>query len=952
MEPTAIETIRNELEYIKKENIFSNLTLRQGHSLYQNGQSQLLTQSRNHFEFSVTDKFDDFSVSISIDEKPILNCNCKADDYCHHKIACLMQLHEDLTRYTSEKQSAGKQYTRQGMARRVLEERNEKAKRAAYRIEFSDNIFGEHILFNEKAKSYKLTFRDFKEEYGYCSCPDYQRNKLGTCKHLIFAFNNFKALHKTINTQKQTYPFVEIFLDPLSNYQITWYYPHKLSENIESLINKYFQNDSVLPDDRIIDFLGFIKEAEEYKQIYIRTEVLEKIENAYNKRMLEQIKDKSEIDFSRIKATLFPYQKEGIKFAAFKEGAIIADEMGLGKTIQAIGIALIKKKLYDFSRTLIICPASLKDQWKREIERFSDKKACIVSGLPDERERLYEQAKEYFLIINYETVLRDYNVINKYPPDFIILDEAQRIKNYTTITATSIKSLNKKQSLVITGTPIENRLIDLYSIVDFIDPKFLSPLWEFSYQHCYFDHKQKNKITGYYNLQKLKERLSAILIRREKRDVIEQLPNISQIDIPVEMCVEQAEYHASYAKGISAILRKKFITPFDMQRLMMLLSKMRMVCDSTYLVDLETNFSPKLKELEHILFEKIDIKNSNRKIIIFSEWKRMNNIIGKMLRHHDIGFVELSGDVYVKNRPKLIKEFEDNDKCKVFISTEAGGVGLNLQIADTVINFELPWNPAKKNQRIGRIDRIGQTNKNLTIINLITKNSIEMKIASGLLLKQNLFEGVLSPNSNTEMVDFSKEGRAQFLNQLQEAMYDFENVETTDESETEDEQKPEDEKPISEMVEPVGEDNDDEDIFADEQIFENNDKEKNITEDMGHVTEKAENTSVFQESTENKAEEDIHKKDTSIFQKPTVDTTAKEETAKEVMETDESFDKNASTPKEQGVKELEHVMNQGMNFLSGLFKMATGKELSSSAQGIEINRETGEVTMKFKMPTL
>ena len=205
----------------------------------------------------------------------------------------------------------------------------------------------------------------------------------------------------------------------------------------------------------------------------------------------------------------------------------------------------------------------------------------------------------------------------------------------------------------------------------------------------------------------------------------------------------------------------------------LLLSKMRMVCDSTYLVDFETNYSPKLIELEFILKEKFDLKNSNRKIIIFSEWKKMNHIIGKMLRDNDIGFVELNGSIPVKKRGKLIKEFENNPKTKVFLSTEAGGVGLNLQIADTVINFELPWNPAKKNQRIGRIDRIGQKSDNLTVINFITKDSIEMKIASGLVLKQNLFNSLLSSDNNDDVVDFSTKGRAQFLTQLQESIGSF-----------------------------------------------------------------------------------------------------------------------------------------------------------------------------------
>src|SRR5699024_6059870 len=205
--------------------------------------------------------------------------------------------------------------------------------------------------------------------------------------------------------------------------------------------------------------------------------------------------------------------------------------------------------------------------------------------------------------------------MNKMDTDFIILDEAQRIKNYTTITAQNIKKLHKKHALVITGTPIENRLTDLYSVMQFIDPDFLTPLWEFSYQHCYFDANKKDKIVGYYNLQQLNERLKSVLLRREKRQVIKELPNVTEMTVPVDLHPDQADYHSSFAKGVATILRKKYISPYDWQRLMLLLNNMRMACDSTYLIDKETYHSPKMQELKHILLEKLDIKSGTKKII-------------------------------------------------------------------------------------------------------------------------------------------------------------------------------------------------------------------------------------------------------------------------------------------------------------------------------------------------
>ncbi len=278
-------------------------------------------------------------------------------------------------------------------------------------------------------------------------------------------------------------------------------------------------------------------------------------------------------------------------------------------------------------------------------------------------------------------------------------------------------------------------------------------------------------------------------------------------------------------------------------------------------MDKESNRSPKLLELKEILLEKFDLKNNKRKIIIFSEWKRMLHIIGKMLSENGLGYVELSGDVPVKNRKKVIEAFENNIDCRIFLSTEAGGAGLNLQMADTVINFELPWNPAKKNQRIGRIDRLGQKNKNLTVINLITRDSIEMKIASGLIIKQNLFESVLSPENNEDVVDFSNKGRAQFLKQLEEMMGDFTQSETT---------------------------------------FE--------------------------------------------------DTTNAGQVLKEVTQGQFNFESDARQEQLKRLEELEIIMNKGLEFLSGMFKMSTGQELFTSDNKMEVNKETGEVVIRFKLP--
>jgi SNF2 family DNA or RNA helicase len=873
----------------KLQTILDRTELALGEISFNNNDCQVLSQSAVRFEVmaDVPEHKKQVEYVLEIDGEDIIPLvSGEPSGWDRYSYACLLQVENELHVLDPKEPVEHKKYTREGMVKRVLAERRQKADKANYRIKWAPNIYGDHILTNEHGTKYKIFLRDFENETGYSDSMDSRVNKLGTTKHIMFAFRQLKEDRDLFDRLSKTCPFVEIYCDPLNDYRITWFYPHRLPIEEQLLISKYFKKSSFIDGpSQLKNFLGFIEEAAGYPLIRVRPEVQEKIEAIFEQEMLDGLRKSQVPDYSLIKADLYPYQKEGIEFALYRKAAIIADEMGLGKTVQAIGTAVLKKKIFGFRRALVVCPASLKEQWKKEIERFTGEKAVVVQGTPDEREKQYRDESCYFYIVNYETILRDNLAINKAGFDFLILDEAQRVKNYETKTASAIKRLQFKHILAITGTPIENRLIDIYSIVTIFDPHFLGPLWEFSYQHCLFDPDRQDKINGYYNLQKLNKKLEQILIRREKRKVLDQLPNVQQVDVPVYLSLRQADYHASYANGMAQILRKKFLTPFDLKRLQLLLANMRMVCDSTYLIDEETNDSPKLDELKYILLEKLDVKNSEKKIIIFSEWVKVHKLIGAMLRENNIGFVELNGKVPVNLRGELIRKFESNPHCKVFLSTEAGGAGLNLQVADTLINFELPWNPAKKNQRIGRIDRLGQKNTKLTIFNFITQNSIEQQIASGLLVKQNLFDGVLGGSSTTNYVDFSNKGRSQFIQQLEEFVREAEVV-------------------------GIQEENPAATSFPDEPA---------LVEEISGYT-----------APDNFEPEEV---------------LVPSET--EPMGPGKAKRNEIQTGK---AREIEQVMNNGMQFLASLFKMSTGKDFGLEGQSVEVNQETGEVTMKFRIP--
>lgn len=770
MEQHILDTIRTQLNQLSKSTAFTNQIYRQGHSLYLNGQCTQLSASENKFEFSVNDKYGDYLVKIDIGDTLQTTCTCKTDNVCRHRAAALMQFHELIKLDEDHMPPAGIKYTRSGMIKRVVEERKLKAAKAPYTIQYADNMYGEHLLTNERGIQYKLTFRDIERKHGYCSCPDYKTNKLGTCKHLIFAFEHLHKDDHTLEEALPKYPFIEVFLNPFRDYKVSWFYPEKIFGEVAELFYRYFGNKKFIEDEEVEILLGFFNHLDKFKQILVRAEVYEKVEKISERAAIKRIAANTKLNFDNMNTKLLLYQKQGIEFATFRKGAVIADELGLGKSLQAIVTAIKKREIFGFTNTLIICPATLKNQWKNEIETFAGEQVKIIEGSSEERQSLYADDGVYFKIVNYETVMRDKDIITKFPVDFIILVEAQRIRNYSSQTSAVIKSIPYKHALVLSGSPIETELIDLYSIILFVDPDLLSPLWEFSYQHCFFDSQSKNTIVGYYDIPELKQKISGVLLRREKKQVIKQLPNISQINNPIKLSAYQKKMHIKYAREVLDIYKNKIISTYDLQKSVQLIKKMRMLTGSSFLIDDTTNISPKLDELRHILSYKLHIRKSKHKVVIFTEWVKMINIIARMLRLNKINFVEITDQTPAQERKKLIKRFEEDENCKIFLCTDKAGEGINLQLVDTVINMEVPWSSHEKTLRLGRIDKLGQRPDNLTIINLIAEDSIEEKMAEGLELEENLLSKLFNSENSDLVVELPNTIRSDFQKALIETV--------------------------------------------------------------------------------------------------------------------------------------------------------------------------------------
>ncbi len=614
-------------------------------------------------------------------------------------------------------------------------------------------IFSDFLLANpESEKTYKIAIRGDAPGDNYCSCPDYSINNLGTCKHIEFTLSKLMKKRGAKKAFKDgcVLPYSEVYLNYGLRREVRFRPGKDAPDKLISLADAFFDSDGVLKEKHVLDFHQFLNKVPRNNGHEVRCydDVMAYIadhQDAGHRRSIikSHIKDgiNSPIFKNILKTRLYSYQREGALFALNAGRCLIGDDMGLGKTIQALAAAELMAKLFNIHKVLIVSPTSLKYQWKTEIEKFSGRTVRVIEGLNHQRKQIYG-AESFYKLVNYELIFRDIDMIREWAPDLIILDEAQRIKNWKTRTAQYVKQLESTFAMVLTGTPIENRIEDLHSIVEFIDRRHLGPLYRFVHNHRIVD--DGGKVIGYRNLQSVRNSLKNVLIRRKKDEVLKQLPERIDKNFFVPMTKEQRVIHDEnyeiVVKLVAKWRRYKFLCEADQRRLQIALNFMRMAADNTYLVDKKTIHGPKIEELEVVLKELIF--ESGEKVVIFSQWLRMTELVEHVLKRNKIGYVHLNGSVPSKQRKGLMSQFREDPECKVFLSTDAGGVGLNLQSGSVVINMDIPWNPAVLEQRIGRVHRLGQRRK-VCVINFVTSSSIEERILGLLKFKKSVFAGAM-----------------------------------------------------------------------------------------------------------------------------------------------------------------------------------------------------------------
>src|SRR5438270_5786 len=522
---------------------------------------------------------------------------------------------------------------------RAIEERRERARteRMIVKSAEPEQPWTDYAVSNTSSgKTYRVAVRGRELGDSYCACPDFRTNTLGTCKHILHVLAKLKRRFTETELKRPYHRrTIGVHVQYRDQATLRLLLPERLDPEASEVLGKLRDRDiEDVPDllkriqhlERRGHTINIYPDAEEFIQRRL-------LQDRIARRVAEIRRQPESHPLRRelLKAELLPYQLDGIAFAAGAGRAVLADDMGLGKTIQAIGVSELLVREVGISKVLVICPASVKSQWRNEIRRFCDRDCQLIVGSIASRGAQYANDC-FFTVCNYEQVLRDILSIERVNWNLIILDEGQRIKNWEAKTSRVIKGLRSQFALVLSGTPLENRIDELYSVVQFIDDRRLGPAFRFYNRHR----------------------------------VVEE----------------------------------------------------------------------------------------NGKVLLFSEWTTMLDLIEPLLEKRRLHFVRLDGSVPQKLRQGLVQEFQSNPGCRLFLTTNAGSTGLNLQAANTVINVDLPWNPAVLEQRIARAYRMGQEQP-VQVFVLITEDTIEEKLLATLSAKHDLALAALDAESDVDKVDLA-----------------------------------------------------------------------------------------------------------------------------------------------------------------------------------------------------
>ena len=466
------------------------------------------------------------------------------------------------------------------------------------------------------------------------------------------------------------------------------------------------------------------------------------------RELFHKIKNRKEVEPKNVKVSLFPYQKLGFNWLKnmydIGFGGILADDMGLGKTLQTISLL---NEVYQENKDflgLIIVPSSLLYNWKEEIIKFTGITPILVEGVASNRKKIIANEKNGFLITTYQALRNDIEEYKNRNFDIVVLDEAQNIKTTTSQIKKAVMKINSKVNFALTGTPVENNILELWSIFDFVIPGYLDSLSKFKKTY-----KEAIVNPNSSKINNLREIIAPFLLRRTKKEVLTELPEKMESNVFVTLSSEQKQLYLSYVKQAKKEMKKFDKNENNRIKILAILTKLRQICNSPALF--KEDYSGEVAKIEVLKDLMPDITENGHRLLIFSQFVGTLKEIEKELTNMGIEYFYIDGNVKSKERVEICNRFNDGERQVVLISLKAGGTGLNLVGADVVIHYDPWWNIAVENQASDRAYRIGQK-KSVQVIKLVTEGTIEEKIIKIQEKKRQLSENLLESKDGEKVL--------------------------------------------------------------------------------------------------------------------------------------------------------------------------------------------------------
>ncbi|OAI43403.1 hypothetical protein AYO41_01945 [Verrucomicrobia bacterium SCGC AG-212-E04] len=601
------------------------------------------------------------------------------------------------------------------------------------------SVFSNFDVHSRTGVVYQVEVRDLAWGNFFCTCVDFRVNALGTCKHVeAVRLQLEQEVPEALESARER-GSTRLNLVPERARQSL-----RAEGDLQRLpksLRRLFDADGGLHRDIIPEVaVSTWREAagaEPDLRVSQETDLwLESRRRAAEARQLRRVYEQrvrsGDWPAHETRVPLFPYQREGMLHLACAERALLADEMGLGKSVQAIAACVLLHRIGRAARALIVTPATLKAEWEQQIHELTSLGVLAAGGTRRNRLAAYDRDNApFFTIASYEEMLADHLEVNaRLRPDIVVLDEAQRIKDWNSPTALAVKRLHSRYAFVLTGSPVEHNLDELYSLVSFLDPTLFGPLFRFNRE--YYDFDERGRPRGYRHLDRLRERIRPIFLRRRKADVETQLPGRTERFHFVPLSDAQRAVYAPLEAELRRLVspaRRSPLTAAQQDRLLSVVSRLRMICDTNYILDVNDRTSPKAAEIARLLRE-ISASHGT-KVLVFSEWERMLELVRDACVKLRIGFAWNTGKVSPAQRRAEAARFAKDPACRVFLSTDGAGRGLNFPDVGVLIHCDVPWTPARLQQRVARAQQHPHAHP-ITVLHLVAEHTIEQRLLAGL----------------------------------------------------------------------------------------------------------------------------------------------------------------------------------------------------------------------------